>query len=166
MDSVGAIFFLYFVGVMLIAAELLLPSHGMLTIAALVCFGVAVYHTFGQNQTLGIVAALGCIVFVPAALLLGIKYVAYLPFGDHFAPPNPTQAQIGDAFDNDDDSAELVGQSGKAITPLRPVGICDFSGRRIQCVSESGVIDPGQIVRGVGVQMNTLEVRPEDSRSA
>ncbi len=166
MDSVGTIFFLYVAGVVLISAELFLPSHGMLTIAALVCFGVAVYHTFGQNQTLGVVAALGCIVFVPAALLLGIKYVTYLPFGNQFAPPNPTAEQTGTAFDENEDSAQLVGQSGKAITPLRPVGICEFNGRRIQCVSESGVIDPGQIVRGVGVQMNTLEVRPDESRSA
>lgn len=165
MDSIGAILFLYFVGFVLIAAELFLPSHGMLTIGALVCFGLAVFHTFGHNQTAGMLAAIGCVVFVPTVLLLGIKYVAHLPMGNQLAPPNPTRDEVGAAFDQSE-CQQFVGVAGQTVTPLRPVGVCEFNGRRIQCVAESGMIDAGTKVRGVGLQMNALEVRSEDSLSS
>ncbi|GJM26191.1 MAG: hypothetical protein DHS20C16_26060 [Phycisphaerae bacterium] len=165
MDSVGVILLLYLAGIILIAAELVLPSHGLLTIASLVCFGLAVFETFGHNRTLGAFAAIGCMVFVPAALLLGIKYVAYLPMGDQFAPPNPTPGETGTAF-SQCEGEQFVGAKGRVITPLRPIGVCEFNGRRIQCVSQSGMIDVGQTVSGVGLQMNTLEVRLDDTQSA
>ncbi|MCA9251919.1 MAG: hypothetical protein R3E58_15945 [Phycisphaerae bacterium] len=165
MDSVGVILLLYLAGVVLIAAELVLPSHGLLTIASLVCFGMAVYATFGHNRTLGAIAAIGCVVFVPTMLFLGIKFVTYLPMGNQFAPPNPTREEAGPAFDRSE-CEQFVGAQGRAVTPLRPIGICEFNGRRVQCVSESGMIDAGQPVNGVGLQMNTLEVRLDESQSA
>jgi membrane-bound serine protease (ClpP class) len=165
MDSVGIIVLLYLAGIVLISAELVLPSHGLLTIASLLCFGLAVFETFGHNRTLGAIAAIGCVVFVPTMLFLGIKFVTYLPMGNQFAPPNPTREEAGTAFDQSA-CEQFVGAKGRAVTPLRPVGVCEFNGRRVQCVSESGMIDVGQPVSGVGLQMNTLEVRLDDRRSA
>ncbi len=165
MDSVGVILLLYIAGVVLIAAELVLPSHGLLTIGSLVCFGLAVFETFGHNRTLGAFAALGCVIFVPTMLFLGIKYVTHLPMGNQFAPPNPTREEAGAAFDQSE-CAQLVGVKGRAVTTLRPIGVCEFNGRRIQCISESGMIDVGQTVSGVGLQMNTLEVRLDESQPA
>ncbi len=165
MDSIGVILLLYIAGIVLIAAEMVLPSHGLLTIASLVCFGLAVFETFGHNRTLGAFAAIGCVVFVPTMLFVGIKYITYLPMGNQFAPPNPTADEVGAAFDQTE-CAKFVGAKGRAITPLRPIGVCEFNGRRIQCVSESGLIDVGQTVSGVGLQMNTLEVRLDEPQSA
>ncbi len=164
MDSVGPIIILYVVGAVLIAAELVIPSHGLLTIGSLVSFALAVYFTFDQNQTVGTVAAFGCVLFVPTMLFLGLKYVTRLPMGNHIAPPNPTRDEVALSF-RQDEYRRFVGVSGKSLGPLRPSGVCEFDGCRIQCVAESGMIDAGKCVRGVDFQMGALKVRLDDSPS-
>ena len=165
MDHVGIITLLYIAGVLLLAAELFIPSHGLLTIGALTCLGVAVYHTFARSTTAGVVGTVCCVLLVPTILLLGVKYVRYLPMGNRLAPPNPTAADVGPAFDRTACEA-LIGKTGRAVTPLHPVGICDFDGRRVQCVAESGMIDAETIVVGIGLQMHNLAVRPHGSATA
>src|SRR5262249_49749717 len=41
----------------------------------------------------------------------------------------------------------LVGQFGRALTPLRPSGLVDFDGRRLDGLSEEGLIPAGPLVR-------------------
>lgn len=165
MDHVGVITLLYLAGAVLLVAEIFIPSHGLLTIAALSCMGVAVYLTFARSTTGGIIGTVCCLVAVPTVLLLGIKYVQHLPMGDRLAPPNPTAADVGPAFPPQE-TAVLVGKTGKAVTPLHPIGVCDFDGRRVQCVAESGMIEAGTHVIGVGMHLNNLTVRPHPRASA
>ena len=50
------------------------------------------------------------------------------------------------------------------ITPLRPVGMCDYAGQRVECVAEGGYIDKGKKVKIIDVQSTQLTVRMiEDS---
>ena len=49
------------------------------------------------------------------------------------------------------------------LTPLRPVGKCQFGDRKIECVSESEMIDRGVTVRAIGIVNMSLAVRPLDS---
>jgi membrane-bound ClpP family serine protease len=39
------------------------------------------------------------------------------------------------------------------------VGTCDFSGRRLECVAESGYVDKGKKVKVIRVQATQLTVR-------
>jgi membrane-bound serine protease (ClpP class) len=52
-----------------------------------------------------------------------------------------------------------VGQTGTAITALRPIGECDFGERRLEAVSELGIIQPGQKVRIVSINDGRPTVR-------
>ena len=162
LDHIGIIAILYVAGVLLLVAEVFVPSHGLLTLGALACLGVAVYHTFVRSTTAGIVGTIGCMIVVPTILMLGIKYVQYLPMGDKLAPPNPTAEETGCAYDRSDCEA-AIGKIGRAVTPLRPVGICDFDGRRIQCTAESGMIDADTVVVGVDMHLHHLVVRSHES---
>ena len=54
---------------------------------------------------------------------------------------------------------ELLEAKGTVITPLRPVGICDFSGQRVECVAESGYVDKGKKIKVIHVQQTQLTVR-------
>jgi len=164
MDSTAVIVVLYVAGALLLVAEVFVPSHGLLTVGALICLGVAVYHTFGRTTTGGAIALIACITLVPAVLLLGIKNVHRLPLGDRLAPPNPP-AQRTQYETDQQRCAALLGHVGRSVTPLRPVGICEFDGERINCVAESGIIDARQVVVGVGVQLNNLVVRPQANNS-
>ena len=159
MDSIAVIVLLYLAGIVLIVAEVFVPSHGLLTIASMVCFGVAIRQTFAHTTTGGAVGLIACIVLIPTVLLVGIKNVHRLPMGDRLAPPNPQAA--GDAEPSDHhEFAAFIGLTGVVITPLRPVGICEFDGHRVPCVAESGILDAGQRVVGTDVHLNNLVVRP------
>jgi membrane-bound serine protease (ClpP class) len=53
----------------------------------------------------------------------------------------------------------LVGQLGRALTPLRPSGLVDFDGRRLDGLSEEGFIPSGSLVRAVRIRGGQLVVR-------
>jgi len=48
----------------------------------------------------------------------------------------------------------------RAISALRPSGVVDFEGRRVDTVTEGMMVEPGQWVRCVDVQANRVVVRP------
>src|SRR5262249_61874590 len=53
----------------------------------------------------------------------------------------------------------LVGQLGGALTPLRPSGLVDFDGRRLDGLSEEGLIPSGALIRAIRVRGGQLIVR-------
>ena len=159
MDNVGLILLLYVIGLLLIVAELFIPSHGLITLAALACLGAALYKTYTLNAFTGLIGLSACLVLVPTIMIVGLKYVRYLPMGHKIAPPNPVLTDRDRAFDAGT-AERLIGRKGRAVTLLRPAGVCEFEGRRIQCVAQSGMIEPGAEVVGVAMQLNSLVVRP------
>ena len=55
---------------------------------------------------------------------------------------------------------DLVGASAVAETPLRPVGVVRVGDRRMQALSEHGIIDAGTTVIVTEALDNQLKVRP------
>jgi len=53
-----------------------------------------------------------------------------------------------------------VGTTGQAMTPLRPVGICRFGDRRVECKAEYGMIGKGTEVVAIRLIDRTVLVRP------
>ena len=71
----------------------------------------------------------------------------------------PPERQEGDAIPDTDELKDMLGAVGVVISPLRPVGMCDFSGQRIECVAESGYVDKGKDIKVIRVQSTQLTVR-------
>ena len=59
----------------------------------------------------------------------------------------------------------LKGRFGKTISALRPAGVVDFEGRRIDTITEGMMVEPGQWVRCVDVRAGKVVVRPVDKPS-
>jgi membrane-bound ClpP family serine protease len=55
---------------------------------------------------------------------------------------------------------KLKGRIGRTLSALRPAGVVDFDGRRIDTVTEGMMVDPGQWVRCVDVRAGRVVVRP------
>lgn len=158
MDTTAFIALLYVAGIALLVAEIFVPSHGLLTLGAIACLGVATYRTFEHSTGGGIVSLLLCIILVPTVLYLGIRNIHRLPMGAELAPPNPERAPT--EYDREKSrSATMIGRQGRALTPLRPVGYCVFDGQRVACVAESGIIDAGRAVIGIDLRVHNLVVR-------
>jgi membrane-bound serine protease (ClpP class) len=80
---------------------------------------------------------------IPTVLIVAYKIFPKTRFGKSVTL-TPPERQHGDAIPDTDELKEMLGAEGIVLTPLRPVGMCDFSGRRIECVAEGGYVDKGK----------------------
>ncbi len=149
---------LFAMAAVVLVLEIFIPSYGILSILG---FGIligAIVKTFDfYGSTAGGFAVLGSAVCLPAGAYIAVKTWPNTKIGRLIAPPNPvyTESDLGPDLDG---LRTLVGRTGRSLSPLRPVGTCEFDGRRVQCVGESGMIDAGKTVRAVGLRGRTLEV--------
>ncbi len=155
--------FLYFLCSVLIVAEVFVPSGGLISVAALTCLAGGIAIFFNYSTAAGWVGIGVAVVMIPVELFMAFKLLPKTRFGKNvtLAPP---QRQQGDAIPDTPSLKELVGSVGVVLTPLRPVGMCDFSGRRVECVAESGYVDKSIKVKVIGVRSTQVTVRViEDS---
>jgi len=160
--------FLYFVCAFLIIAEVFVPSGGLISFCALACLIGGMVIFFQHSPTAGWIGVVIAVVMIPSVLIVAYKIFPRTRFGKSVTL-TPPQRQRGDAISDTAELKELLGAVGLVLTPLRPVGTCDFSGRRIECVAEGGYIDKGKKVKVIRVQSTQLTVRvieQEDFRRA
>ncbi len=150
--------FLYLACAALLVAEVFVPSAGLITLCAIGCLagGVAVF--FQQSAIAGWIGVGIALVMIPAVLVGAYKIFPKTRFGKRvlLAPP---QREQGDAIPDTAELKGLLGAVGTVVTTMRPVGICDFSGRRLECVAESGYVEKGRQVKVIRVESTQLTVR-------
>jgi membrane-bound serine protease (ClpP class) len=149
---------LYFACAALIIAEVFVPSGGLISICALACLigGVAIF--FHHSMVTGWIGVFSAAIMIPLVLIIAYKIFPKTKFGKSVTLTPPTRRQ-GDAIPDTPRLQELLGTVGVVLTPLRPVGMCDFSGQRVECVAESGYVDKGQKVKVINVESTQLTVR-------
>jgi membrane-bound serine protease (ClpP class) len=54
------------------------------------------------------------------------------------------------------------GQFGRAISSLRPSGVADFDGKRVDVLTEGGAVEAGEMVRCLEVRAGRVIVRRVD----
>ncbi|MBA7678347.1 hypothetical protein ES703_86620 [subsurface metagenome] len=150
--------FLYFACAVLIVAEVFVPSGGLISIFALVCLIGGVVIFFRHSATAGWVGVVIALIMIPTVLVIAYKIFPETRFGKSVTL-TPPQREQGDAVPDTAELKELLGAVGVVLTPLRPVGICDFSGQRVECVAESGYVDKGNKVKVIDVESTQLTVR-------
>ena len=55
---------------------------------------------------------------------------------------------------------KLRGRIGRTLAPLRPAGVADFDGRRVDVITEGMMVDGGVWVRCIDVRAGKVVVRP------
>jgi membrane-bound ClpP family serine protease len=150
--------FLYFACAVLIIAEVFVPSGGLISICALACLIGGAVIFFQHSTRAGWIGIVIAVLMIPAVLIIAYKIFPKTRFGKSVTL-NPPQRQQGDAIPDTSELKGLLGKVGLVITPLRPVGMCDFEGQRIECVAESGYVDKNQKVKVINVESTQLTVR-------
>ena len=153
--------FLYAACAALIVAEVFLPSGGILSVCALVCLVAGIVVCFKSGVVAGWLSILAAIIMVPSLLAIAYRVLPKTGFGRQVILARPVR-QRGDAIADSAELAQLLGQSGEVVTPLRPVGTCRFAGQRIECVAESGYVQKGETVKVIRVEGTQLTVRVTD----
>jgi membrane-bound serine protease (ClpP class) len=57
---------------------------------------------------------------------------------------------------------QLRGRFGRAVSALRPGGIAEFDGKRVDTITEGLMVEPGHWVRCIDVRAGKVIVRPVD----
>lgn len=139
-------------GMVLLLLETVLP--GMVAgLAGLTCMGGAVlkaYTEFGP--------ATGTWVLLSVSMLLVAGACLWLRFFPHsrFARRFTSQRTIGDI---NAAQPELLHKDGTAFTNLRPSGTALIDGRRIDVVTEGGLIERGSQIKVVAIEGMRVVVR-------
>ncbi len=155
--------FLYFACAVLIIAEIFVPSGGLISLCALACLIGGAVIFFQHSATAGWIGIGIAAVMIPTALVIAYKMFPKTRFGKSVTL-TPPKRQQGDAIPDTSELKEMLGEVGVVLTPLRPVGMCDFSGQRVECVAEGGYIDKDKKVKVIDVESTQLTVRMiEDS---
>lgn len=150
--------FLFLACAILIIAEVFVPSGGLISIVALACLVGGIILFFNRSATTGWIGVIIAIIMIPSVLIFAYKIFPKTRFGKN-ATLSPPQRQQGDAIPDTPKLKEMLGAEGIVLTPLRPVGMCDFSGQRVECVAESGYVNNGKKVKVINVESTQLTVR-------
>ena len=150
--------FLYFACAVLIVAEVFVPSGGLVSICALACLVGGIVIFFQYSVVVGWIGIGIAAIMIPSVLVVAYKIFPKTRFGKSVTLTPPERWQ-GDAIPDTDRLKELLGAEGVVITPLRPVGMCDFSGRRVECVAESGYVDKDRKIKVINAESTQLTVR-------
>ncbi len=145
---------LLLVALAFVAAELFVPSHGLLAIFAALAAVASVTFAYKANLGLGLVFTLVIFIAAPVVLFWAVRLYPKTSMGKKVMLEQPG---TGEAFlDQSAKLAALVGQAGVAVTLLRPAGSVEVLGQRIDALSEADVIEPGTPIEVVRV--NGLKV--------
>ena len=150
--------FLYLACAVLIIAEVLLPSGGLLSICALACLAGGFIIFFQHSTAAAYVGVILAFVMIPTVLILAYKVFPKTRFGNS-THLSPSERSPGDASPGSDELTELLGADGIAFTPMHPVGMVKFNDRRVECVAESGYIEKDTEVKVIRVQGSRVTVR-------
>jgi membrane-bound serine protease (ClpP class) len=97
-------------------------------------------------------------IMIPSVLVFAYRIFPKTRFGKSVTLTPPERKQ-GDAIPDTDKLKDMLGAEGVVLTPLRPVGMCDFSGQRFECVAESRYVDKSRKVKVINVESTQLTVR-------
>ena len=151
-------------GFLLFIGELSFPTHGVLIAAGIFVDIVGIGMVFyfgGQYQGLVTLSALALVLPLFVAAMYWIWPMT--PMGRRLTlragkDQATTVADLPAVAELD----SLKGHIGKAMSVLRPAGVVDFEGRRVDCLSEGILIEADTWVRCIAVRAGKVIVRPID----
>ena len=150
--------FLFLLSAALLVAEVFIPSFGLITVCSLACIvgGLAIF--FKLNPAVGWCGVAVAIVMIPSVLVGAYKIFPKTSFGKSVSLDMPKK-QKGEGISDINELSGMLGRKGITTTVLRPVGMCDFAGKRLECVAESGYVDRGVTVEVIKIEGTQLTVR-------
>ena len=164
MDASVYAVLLLLTGILLLVAEVFIPSGGIIMVLALTslagagCCAWSAWHVTNPLYFWIFLASMA--VLVPIVIGVAFYVWPHTPIGRRAILEAPAPADVASFVELEERLARLVGEQGEAVTMLNPAGIVRIHGERLHCQSEGTIIELGTIVRVTSVQGNRVTVRP------
>jgi membrane-bound ClpP family serine protease len=157
-DSFLLLIILQLVGVVVIIAEIILPSGGILSIVALSVFGYSLYIAFSEiSKTVGFAFVAADLVLIPVLVIVGLKLLARSP-----VTLRKTLSREEGVSSQSSELESYVGTQGNAVTDLRPAGIAVIYGKRVDVVTRGEYLEKDSEIIVTAVTGNQIIVRKKD----
>jgi membrane-bound serine protease (ClpP class) len=161
MDLLTLAFIMIGAGLILLLAELLIPSGIFFVLAvAAIAGGVVMTFTNSNNPYLGWITLIAVCIIVPALGSVLFHFWPRMPGGKRFFLTVPEDDATLASMPVNVEMEQLRGRFGRALSDLRPAGVVDFDGRRIDTITEGMMVEAGQWVRCIDVRAGKVVVRP------
>jgi membrane-bound serine protease (ClpP class) len=152
-------------GLVLLAIELFVtPGFGVIGVAGIAAILAGlILSLIGAGATTEMVigatarVALSLLVAVAASVAL-LRLLPRLPFGRRLVLDTGLTTDTGYASAPEEDR-QWLGKQGTALSPLRPAGIADLGGNRMDVVSQGEWIEAGTPIEVIRVDGNRIVVR-------
>ena len=159
METLPLAYGLIAVGLLLMAAELFLPTHGILFGLGLGATLIGVVLTFRSGLPTGVITLLVVVIAVPVFGGVLVRLWPKTPMGKRLFLPAPDDDDAVAQLPVNLELERLRGRYGKSLSPLRPCGIVEFDGKRMDTMTDGGMIEPNQWVRCVDIKGGHIIVR-------
>jgi membrane-bound ClpP family serine protease len=148
---------LQFAGIGIIIAEIIIPSGGILSIAAVGIFVYSLYLVFtGISIASGMVVLIIDLITIPILIIAGLKFIAHSP-----VTLRETLSQEQGVSSQSKDMDQFLGLEGTALTDLRPAGMALLSEQRIDVVTRGEYLEKGTPIIVVKVTGNQIIVKKQ-----
>jgi len=145
----------------LFTLEIVIPSGGILGMLSMSALVGTIICLFLIDVTYGWIGLVAALFIVPAAIAISMKIFPHTPIGRRLILGNndgPRQpVRYGST---DDDTKDLMGAEGVVVSEMRPIGVVNFDGKRVECLSERGTLENGTKVKVVNISGFEIKVRP------
>src|ERR1700730_4065914 len=149
-------------GLFLLLAELFIPS-GIFFVLTVLGIVAGVVMTFFHDTYTGSLTLIGVFVVVPILAGMMLHYWPRTSIGRRFFLNSSDEDATLASMPVNVELEQLRGRFGRALSALRPAGIVDFDGRRIDTITEGMMVEAGQLVRCIDVRAGKVVVRPVDT---
>ena len=144
-------------GMILIIVEVFLPGFGLPGIGGIVLVGAGVVMV---GMHFGSLTAVGTLLVIIAVLAVLVSWVLRQATRGGGKRSDLFLQERDDLRTQQEDMKVLVGKSGTTTSVLRPAGIGDFDGVRLNVVTEGGFIEKDMPIEIVRVDGSRIVVRP------
>jgi membrane-bound ClpP family serine protease len=141
------IILLFSIGILLIAAEVIVPGGILGTAGALLMFAGCVVAFINYGTGGGMLALLAAVVVAGLALFFEFRILPKTKLGRRaflHSQVTAVTAAVGE------EARELIGQSAEALTMLSPSGYVRVGGQRYEAFCQSGQAPAGATLKVIG----------------
>lgn len=150
---------LFAAGLLLLFVEAFIPEFGVAGIGGIVLI-IASVIVSAQNVTQAIITLVVSIVASIITLFFIIRYAPKSRFYDRIILKTSLTKEAG--FEATENFNQYLGKEGMAVTTLRPAGIAEVEGKRLDVVTEGAYIESGSRIRIVKVEGRRIIVEKKE----
>lgn len=146
------------IGIFLLVVEAFMPGIGVPGISGVLLLAAAVVFTWrGYGATAGLLMAVGVLVVSALSVLVSFRSTSKGRLSRTSMVLKDVSSQQ-DGYLATEDRKGYVGKKGQALTVLRPSGLAEFAGERINVVSRGDFIEKGSYVQVVEAEGSRVVV--------